>query len=59
MSVHDVNTLKLTDPELQILDYILSQTLDFEDTTIMDKMNLFEADKMVLKHLQDKVVKLT
>jgi len=58
MSVHDVNILKLTDPELSILDYILSQLLNYDDPKLMNEMNLFEADKMVLSHLQDKVMKL-
>jgi hypothetical protein len=52
------NELKLTDPELGILFYVLNQITGYDDNTLADEMNLFEIDKSVLKTVFDKVDKL-
>jgi len=54
----ETNELKLTDPELGILFYVLNQITGYEDNTLADEMNLFEIDKSVLKTVFDKIDKL-
>ena len=50
------NILKLTDPELGLLEYVVNQIGG--NTTIADNMSLEEIDKSVLSTIYDKLVKL-
>ena len=54
----ETNELKLTDPEMGILFYVLNQITGYDDNTLAEEMNLFEIDKSVLKTVFDKVDKL-
>lgn len=54
----ETNELKLTDPELGILFYVLNQITGYDDNTLAEEMNLFEIDKSVLLTIFDKLDKL-
>lgn len=54
----ETNELKLTDPELGILFYVLNQITGYDDNTLAEEMNLFEIDKSVLSTIYDKIDKL-